>query len=93
MEKNVLHNSVKLKIFADKNICGKYFCGCKIALLRKEHGHLITANIITANIFIRKFFIDDGRLKVFFPRENFSFPGQKIGTIFCPKGPLGACHN
>jgi hypothetical protein len=51
---------VKLKIFADKNICGKYFRGIKIAILHKEQGHFLTANIITANIFIRKFFVDDG---------------------------------
>jgi hypothetical protein len=50
----------KLKIFADKNICGKYFRGMKIVLQRKEQGHFMTANIITANIFIRKFFVDDG---------------------------------
>jgi hypothetical protein len=47
--------TVKLKIFADKNICGKYFRGVKIALLIKEHGHFMTANI-----FVRKFFVDDG---------------------------------
>jgi hypothetical protein len=52
--------TVKLKIFADKNIGDKYFCGQKMTLLRKEQVHFPTTNIITAKIFIRKFFVDDG---------------------------------
>jgi hypothetical protein len=39
------------------------FCGWKMTLLRKEPVDFLTANIITANIFIRKFFGDDGKKK------------------------------
>jgi hypothetical protein len=70
--------TVKLKIFADKNICGEYFCGVKISLLHKEEGHFMIANIITANIFIRNFFVYDGN--IFSPPE-----GEKTSGFPTPK--------
>jgi hypothetical protein len=49
-------NTVKLKIFADKNVGDNNICGMKITLMRKEQGYFHNAKIFTANIFIRKFF-------------------------------------
>jgi hypothetical protein len=51
---NLKTHTVITKKIADKNICGKYFCDQKMALFFMQEGHFLTANIITANIFIRK---------------------------------------
>jgi hypothetical protein len=51
----VIAQRKKIKI-ADKNICGKYFRDIKMTLLDKENVYFMIANIIFANIFIRKKF-------------------------------------
>jgi hypothetical protein len=53
--------TVKLKIFADKNICEIIFAirkyPCSLCQIKKQQkGDFTTAKIFTANIFIRNFF-------------------------------------
>jgi hypothetical protein len=59
-------DTVKQKFSADKNICGNNNCGSKITVFLKQVGHFTDAKIFTANIFIRKFFGDNGREMIFF---------------------------
>jgi hypothetical protein len=54
--------TTKLKISADKNICGNNICGQKIPFFLVQEGDFSTAKIFSANIFIRKFFVNDGIL-------------------------------
>jgi hypothetical protein len=56
--------TVKVKIFADKNICENNICGYKMTLFLAHKGDFHTTKIFTANIFIRKFFVNDGNLNL-----------------------------
>jgi hypothetical protein len=61
--------TVKLKIFADNNICENNICDHKITLFLAQDGHFTYAKIFTANIFIR----------------NFSFYWGNDGKVFSGK--------
>jgi hypothetical protein len=52
--------TVKLKISADKKICGNNICGSKMTVFLKQVAILLTRKYLP-QFFIRKFFGDNGR--------------------------------